>query len=165
MARAKNFSRSKGRRGEILVRDALSEWTGVQFNRTPYSGAIGSISGDYSLVGDIYCKDPSFQYSVEIKNVENWTFEGLLKSDKTPVLEFWLQTVRQAKKAEKHPLLCVTKARQPIYCLLTLDSLPKDFGGKKFVTHLKVSADGWILHTDVAIILLDDLVKCQWPSA
>ena len=97
--------------------------------------------------------------------MENWTFEGLLKSDKTPVLEFWLQTVRQAKKAEKHPLLCVTKARQPIYCLLTLDSLPKDFGGKKFVTHLKVSADGWILHTDVAIILLDDLVKCQWPSA
>lgn len=153
--------RDKGKRLEYEVRNAMSAWWGIDFMRTPGIGAFGTIMGQHDLVGDVYCTDPKFPYSIECKNVESWTFESLLKDSKPAIIEFWLQTCRQSYKAGKKPLLCISKARQPVYCLLAVADLPKDFAGKKFVTHLKVSADNWILHTDVAVILLDDLVACD----
>ena len=39
-------SRAKGARGEYLVRDLLREYTNLQFERVPMSGALEYLKGD-----------------------------------------------------------------------------------------------------------------------
>ena len=55
-------SRSKGARGEYLVRDLLREKVGLQFERVPSSGAL-----EY-LKGDLYVPHEKNRFCIEVKN-------------------------------------------------------------------------------------------------
>ena len=55
-------SRAKGARGEYLVRDLLREYTNLQFERVPNSGAL-----EY-LKGDLYVPHEKNKYCIEVKN-------------------------------------------------------------------------------------------------
>ena len=54
-------SRAKGARGEYLVRDLLREYTNLQFERVPNSGAL-----EY-LKGDLYIPHEKNKYCIEVK--------------------------------------------------------------------------------------------------
>ncbi len=116
--------RSKGKRGERLVRDALAAWTGLEFARTPSSGAFGTTNKIHELVGDVVCKNGNFAYSIEVKNVNTWNLEGFFSSPKSPVRKWWEQTLVQAEKTGKIPLLLLTKNQHPIYCLTLHEGTP-----------------------------------------
>ena len=58
-------SRAKGARGEYLVRDMLRDFTGLQFERVPNSGAL-----DY-LKGDLYVPHEKNRFCIEVKNYES----------------------------------------------------------------------------------------------
>ena len=55
-------SRAKGARGEYLVRDLLRQYTNLQFERVPSSGAL-----EY-LKGDLYVHHEKNKYCIEVKN-------------------------------------------------------------------------------------------------
>ena len=55
-------SRAKGARGEYLVRDLLREYTNLQFERVPMSGAL-----EY-LKGDLYVPNEKNYFCIEVKN-------------------------------------------------------------------------------------------------
>ena len=55
-------SRAKGARGEYLVRDMLREYTDLQFERVPSSGAL-----EY-LKGDLYVPHKKNVFCIEVKN-------------------------------------------------------------------------------------------------
>ena len=61
-------SRAKGARGEYLVRDMLRDFTGLQFERVPNSGAL-----EY-LKGDLYVPHEKNRFCIEVKNYETSPF-------------------------------------------------------------------------------------------
>ena len=103
--------RSKGKRGEYKVRDALTLWTGKEFNRTPSSGAFGTINKIHEFVGDLVCEDPDFPFCVEVKNHEGWELGQLLTSSNPQILQWWGQATIQATKSGKYPMLVILRNR------------------------------------------------------
>lgn len=90
-------SKVKGNRNEVSVARFLSEWTGVEFRRTPASGAI-HVPLDW-LNGDVFCtnKDFDFPFSVEAKHYDK--IYPKMKSD------WWIQTCNDAARINKFPML------------------------------------------------------------
>lgn len=151
-------SKRKGNRAELHVAKKLEEWWGTPFVRTPGSGGFATVnkSVDLNLVGDVVTDDPTFPFSVEVKNAENWKLSQLLTSDKAPLWEYWEQTVEQASRETRIPLLVFTKNYQP-YWVMTLFLLG-DFGSLSFVAPDRV----------VKLCLFDDFLsipKDSWKGA
>jgi hypothetical protein len=134
VAKRKN-SKQKGKRGEMKARDALAKWTGVKFNRTPGSGSFSTIQNYDSLSGDLYCDDPSFIFTVEVKNVESWDLISILSSDKSIFFEWWKQATRQCEEGKK-PMLIFTKNRHELYVLVDA----KAFGDDEISEFLLISS-------------------------
>jgi hypothetical protein len=90
-------SKVKGNRNEVAVAKALSKWTGVEFRRTPASGAI-HVPLDW-LCGDVFCadKDFDFPFSVETKHYKKITPNMLDR--------FWEQAHQDAMRIAKYPML------------------------------------------------------------
>lgn len=153
--------RTKGKRLEYKVRDLLGEWTGLEFQRTPSSGAFGTVNSDMTLIGDVYTKDQSFPFCVECKSVEKWSLEGLLKDTKCPVWKFWRQATSQAYKSGKKPLLLMTKRNQPIYFVMERRHLPTSFKGS-FFTFSLMHVEGIGRDCELAIGLMIDLTVCSY---
>jgi hypothetical protein len=103
--RAKN----KGKSYERNFAKILTEWTGVNFRKTPGSGGFnkqGVTVAGRSFAGDLICDKSNFIFSIEAKNRKNFSFQQILKNPSTaPFTEWWFQTVRDAKKEDLEPLL------------------------------------------------------------
>ena len=77
-------SRAKGARGEYLVRDLLREYTNLQFERVPLSGAL-----EY-LKGDLYVPNEKNFFCIEVKNyAESPLTDKILTQKKTNHLTKW----------------------------------------------------------------------------
>lgn len=145
--------RTKGKSLEYKVRDIMAAWTGEEFSRSPQSGAFGSINKMHELVGDVVCKSANFAYNIECKNCEGWSLEGFLSSDKGPIPKWWVQCLTQAFASQKIPLLIFTKNHSPMFCLTTLEGLPRGLPGRSFLVHDDT------LDEFLYLFLLSDLVK------
>ena len=90
-------SKVKGNRNELEVAKFLTRWTGVEFRRTPMSGAI-HVPLEW-LSGDVFCvdKDFNFPFSVEAKHYH--------KVRPSMVETWWEQTKTDAERINKKPLL------------------------------------------------------------
>lgn len=90
-------SKVKGNRNEVDVAKALSKWTGVEFRRTPASGAIHVPL--HWLAGDVFCTDNKFDFpfSVEAKHYDK--LYPKMKRD------FWEQTCNDADRIKGYPML------------------------------------------------------------
>lgn len=123
-------SKAKGSRAEEKVRDLLREYTGLKWERTPFSGAL---SANHKLKGDIYVPNmPNIKYCVEVKHYAEDNFTSKIFTSKNPtIIEWWEQTIREAEEMEKLPLLIFKfdrskwfvsvmfqPTRAPIYTLL-----------------------------------------------
>ena len=63
-----------------------------------------------------------FLFSVEVKNNESWSFDGILKNDVWKVNEWWRQCEDAATEADQIPMLIFTKNFCPWYVRLMLST-------------------------------------------
>ena len=106
-------SRSKGNRGELKAAKLVEKWTGKKFARVPSSGGLQWKNSNAK--GDIVCTEEGhyFPLCLEIKNYKDINFEHLFYIPKPKILEFWNQAQRDAKIANKCPMLMMRYDRLP----------------------------------------------------
>jgi Holliday junction resolvase len=93
-------SRAKGARGEYAVRDLLREYTKLEWERTPASGALPY------LKGDLYIPNKKQEFVIEVKNYkESAITEKLLTSSVADLHKWWIKLEHQATSAGCIPLL------------------------------------------------------------
>lgn len=108
-------SKRKGNKFELKVSKWFTKWTSYKFGRTPYSGANHQ---SRDLASDIMCQDERHAHrckiSVECKNYKEIKFEHLLLGNKgCDILKFWEQASKDAKRANKVPILCMRYNSMP----------------------------------------------------
>lgn len=106
-------SKQKGSRAELAVRDLLRKMTGLQWEKTPLSGALDEVHG---LSGDIYIPQERNKYTIEVKHYAEPSINHLLLTGKTPqIKEWWEQTIREAKENKNLPLLVFKHDRSKFF--------------------------------------------------
>lgn len=96
-------SRQKGARAESQARDLLRKCTELTWQRVPGSGALHESHG---LKGDLYVPNERNNWCVEVKHYAADQINTKLFTAKSPIfLEWWNQTIREAKQVNKKPLL------------------------------------------------------------
>jgi len=106
-------SREKGSRAETAVRKLLKQKTGLNWERTPGSGALNE---KHKLKGDIYIPDAKNVYCVEVKHYKDDHFNSSLFTGKTPqLIIWWEQAVRQGLQTDRKPLLIFKFDRSKLF--------------------------------------------------
>lgn len=143
-------SRDKGMRTEIQVRDLLRKLTGLQWERTPLSGALNAVHG---LKADLYIPNEHNIFSVEVKGYKDDHISSKILTDKTPQIEeWWIQAERQAKETGKKPLLIFKHDRGKIFCAtreVVDDNVPRYL---------------YISYLDLIILKLEDFINYCKPE-
>ena len=103
--------RAKGAEGERQVRDLLRKHTELDFQRVPMSGAL-----DF-MKGDIFLPNMHNNYCIEVKFYKDSHFsDKVLTAKKSNVfIQWWNQTIEQAKKAGAKPALFFKYNRSKIF--------------------------------------------------
>lgn len=148
-------SKEKGSRAEIAVRDYLRKKTGLQFERTPLSGALDARFG---LKADLYIPNKVNAYAIEVKHYKDDHISSKILTDKNPqLLKFWEQAVREAKETSKLPLLIFKFDRSKLFVAFN-DSMPN--GNYSFLYHESDNKgfyiallEDWLLHEEPIFIL------------
>ena len=104
-------SRAKGARGEYIVRDMLREYTDLQFERVPNSGAL-----EY-LKGDLYVPHEKNRFCIEAKNyAESPLTDRIFTAPKTNnLIKWWKKLKEQAIGGNQEPLLFFKYNRSPVF--------------------------------------------------
>ena len=104
-------SRAKGARGEYIVRDMLREYTDLQFERVPNSGAL-----EY-LKGDLYVPHEKNRFCIEVKNyAESPLTDKIFTAPKTNnLIKWWKKLKEQAIGGNQEPLLFFKYNRSPVF--------------------------------------------------
>jgi len=93
-------ARAKGARGEYAVRDMMREHTGLQWERTPASGAL-----EYQK-GDLYIPNEKPRYIIEVKNYKESPLSDKVLTNTTNNLNrWWTKLVHQASQVPATPIL------------------------------------------------------------
>jgi len=96
-------SRDKGARAEAQAKKYLKDATGLNWQRTPGSGALHE---QHMLKGDLYIPNAKNNYCVEVKHYKDEHFNTSLFTGKNPqLIDWWEQAVRQGKQVDRKPLL------------------------------------------------------------
>ena len=103
--------RAKGAEGERQVRDLLRKHTELEFQRVPMSGAL-----DF-MKGDIFLPNMHNNYCIEVKFYKDSHFsDKVLTAKKSNVfIQWWNQTIEQAKKVGAKPALFFKYNRSKIF--------------------------------------------------
>jgi len=89
-------SRDKGARAESLVKNALRRVTGLNWERTPGSGALNEKHG---LKADLYVPNEKNLYAVEVKHYAEDHLTSSVLTAKTPqLIEWWNKLSDKASK-------------------------------------------------------------------
>ena len=109
-------SRAKGARGEYLVRDMLRDFTKLQFERVPSSGAL-----EY-LKGDLYVPQIPNRFCIEVKNYsESPLTDKIFTARKTNnLIHWWKKIVHQAESSGLDPLLFFKYNRSAIFVVTSI---------------------------------------------
>jgi hypothetical protein len=117
-------SRQKGARAEAAAKGLLIKHTGLDWQRTPGSGALNA---KHKLKGDLYLPDCKNKFCVEVKHYKDDHFTSKLLTDKNPqLLKWWDQAVRQAEEIERDPLLLFKFDRSKWFVAFNWKALSKD---------------------------------------
>jgi len=96
-------SRQKGGRAEAALKKVLRDATGINFQRTPGSGALAPT---HMLKGDIYIPNAANRFCIEVKHYKDDHLNSKILTSKTPqLIEWWEQAVRQGGQVDMIPLL------------------------------------------------------------
>lgn len=112
-------SRAKGRTAELKARDELRKLTGLKWERTPMSGALGA---QHKLKGDLYVPELKLKYCVEVKHYKDEHFNTRILTGVNPLfLQWWDQAEREAEQMNKQPLLLFKYNRSKWFIAFTDD--------------------------------------------
>lgn len=108
-----NPSKEKGTRAETLIKETLTKYTNLNWQRTPLSGALDKKHG---LAGDLYIPGEKNFWCVECKHYKDDHFTSEVFTHKNPILlDWWGQAVRQGIQVSKKPLLIFKHDRSKIF--------------------------------------------------
>ena len=142
-------ARAKGARGEYSVRDMMREHTGMQWERTPASGAL-----EYQK-GDLYIPNCNNRFCVEAKGYADDHLTSAILTSKSPqLLQFWEQAVRQGNQVKKEPLLIFKHDRSKLFVAFTANYLPSKY------PHIYVFRDKYEFY----VSLLEDWLVNEQPE-
>lgn len=109
-------SKAKGSKTERSATHVLEAWTGFPFTRVPQSGGL-RWQGGQNITGDIIPEDmyelEDFPFSIEIKARKEIDFKDLVLPFDSEILKFWAQSVADAKRVKKIPMVLMRKDRMP----------------------------------------------------
>ena len=134
-------SRAKGARGEYLVRDMLREYTDLQFERVPASGAL-----EY-LKGDLYVPHEKNKFCIEVKNyAESPLTDKIFTAPRTNnLIRWWTKVLKQAAQGNQEPLLFFKYNRSPVFVVTT--EVPEETQEYMFICFLQcfvLLAEEWL---------------------
>lgn len=140
-------SRAKGARGEYLVRDLLREYTNLQFERVPSSGALAY------LKGDLYVPNKNNKFCIEVKNYANSPLcDKIFTQEKTnQLLVWWRKLLLQAESGGQDPLLFFKYNRSKIFVVTELEPIT----AKKFM---------YISWLECYVLLAEDWLEYENPE-
>jgi hypothetical protein len=118
-------ARVKGKSAEKFIADVFTEHTGIQFRRTPSSGALRNIISKNSSDGqknfyssDIQCDTDYakfFKFAVESKNTKDINYYGILIGQNATFDNNWKQVTEEVCSSDIFPILCLkSNNRKPI---------------------------------------------------
>ena len=106
-------SRQKGARAEAAVKAKLISMTGLNWQRTPGSGALDARHG---LKGDLYIPQEENLWTIEVKHYKDSHLNSTLITGKNPqIVDWWKQTIRQAGQNGNKPLLVFKHDRSKLF--------------------------------------------------
>ena len=144
-------SRDKGARAETAIRDILRKATGLQWERTPGSGALNEKHG---LKGDLYVPNATNLYCVEVKHYAEDHLTSTVLTGKDPqLLTWWEQAIRQGKQVSRKPLLIFKFDRSKIFA--AYEEIP---GDEHRYFYVNAKGSGFF------VSLLDDFLKYTNPK-
>ena len=121
-------ARAKGARGEYAVRDMMRQHTGLQWERTPASGAL-----EYQK-GDLYIPNEKPKYIIEVKNYKESPLSDKILTNTTNNLNaWWTKLVHQASQVPATPILFFKYDRSKWF--ITVDQEPKHVTNYLFWKH------------------------------
>lgn len=142
-------SRQKGARAESQAKEKLIEYTGLNWQRVPASGALGA---EHGLKGDLYIAKSPNNYCVEVKHYkDDQVSTKLLTSVKPIIYEWWSQTLRQAEQVDGEPLLIFKHDRSKFFVCTNEEPVSIDY------EYIFLSEYG------IYIALLEDWLKHEDP--
>jgi len=143
-------SRVKGATGETKVRDVLRQYTKLQWERIPGSGALDPKHG---LKGDLYVPGKVNRYCIEVKNYKDDHLTSKILTSKNPqLIEWWEQTIRESKQVGKKPLLIFKFDRSKLF--VAYQDFPPDS-----LAFLGIHTD----EHDFYVSMLEDLLIVHQP--
>ena len=96
-------SKAKGTRAEYACRDLLKKYTGLPWNRTPQSGALGA---QFKMKADLFVPGEKNLYSVEVKSYkDDHLASKILVNTTSPLFDWWEQVTKDAKSNGNEPIL------------------------------------------------------------
>jgi len=109
-------SKNKGNKGERTAARLLERWVDFPFTRVPQSGGLRWQSGR-NITGDIIPEDmyqlEDFPFSIEVKTRKSIDFEDLLLPHLSEIMKFWEQSVADAKRVDKIPMVLMRRNGMP----------------------------------------------------
>lgn len=146
---------TNGRKDDTLWRSAMSG------GRATVRFAKGKVSSHVS--GDICAVHPDGnafidKYFSECKSYKDLQITGFALEQTGLLVEFWKETVKQAERHNKFPLLIFKMARRPICAALST------FGAD----HLGLERERcllWVPKLDMSILHFDELTNIQYPGS
>ena len=148
-------SRQKGARAEAAAKGLLIKHTGLDWQRTPGSGALAVA---HKLKGDLYIPDCKNKFCVEVKHYKDDHLTSKMLTDKTPqVLRWWDQAVRQANQTGREPLLLFKFDRSKWFVAFIWDYKIENYKTLKYTynnTNIYMAKlEEWLTNEDIQWIL------------
>lgn len=144
-------SKEKGARAETLAKEVLKTYTKLNWERIPNSGALDE---KHQLKGDIYVPGEKNLFCIEVKHYKDCHIDHSLITGKSPqILEWWQQTIRQARQVKKEPLLIFKHDRSKLF--VVFDTFPSEE-----YPYIFVKKNSY----EIYIALLEDYLKFEIPQ-
>jgi hypothetical protein len=134
-------SRRKGRKNEQELAKEIGQWFGYSIDtkdqESPnyYLNHCKRTARDRQKgMGDLWTSQElraKFPWLIEAKCVEGWMFESLFQGKDKWLMDWWEQTVEEAKETGQSPLLVFTKNHSPWYIACSSDF----YSATTFITH------------------------------
>ncbi len=120
-------SRTKGSKNERAATKLMERWTDFPFTRVPQSGGL-RWQGGQNITGDIIPENmyelEDFPFSIEVKARKLIDFEDMLLPHKSEIMKFWGQSVTDAKRVEKIPMVLMRRNGMPKETFYVIIPLP-----------------------------------------
>lgn len=106
-------SKTKGDNNERVAAKFISEWAGEKFSRVPRSGGLHWKNAS-NMCGDIACEneDFNFVFTIETKHYKYFAspkLDGGILPKRNKLESFWRQSVGDAERAKKLPMVLARK--------------------------------------------------------